>query len=454
MASIDVTINWAFGNITDGRITATPNESFIDGNDNLVLKGIAYPSVTIASGTASIIIPSTEDFGVSYHIVIESGTDPYTLVEEYDVVLDNVTPQNGNNFLTNFFSKDLLDTSIQSIANLLTIVPYIDRLAARIPGFSFKAYTAGETFIKNDVTFFSNRLWQWRSNVSGNSDPTTSYTDPGNLLDGTIDANADWLVMSGSLVGSGVTTTNVAYNHATFQGLTTEPASRTNLTELDDLLRNDFANDLTGYALKAQTNTFTVPQIFGADITVPDVPNTEDSGKVANTRIVRQIIDSYASFANLSNRLSIVEERYNEGTNVSLNAGINTRNLNTIHVNGGDILSLNANVINLAAGTYLVWASAMCNRCDGSKLFLFNEDTQGLVSSRSSSGYSGSNLGNLNQSSSIENFLIDVFTIGSPLNVTLRHNLQVGGATAGGVGSNLNGYSELFSRVVFFKLFS
>jgi hypothetical protein len=458
MASISVTVNFSYANLTTGRITATPKETFIDGTGKLVLGGIPFPSVNIASGAASIVLPSTKDFGIAYKFVIESGTTPtFTKIDEFEVVLDNVTPQNGNTLFTSFFSPDTLDTSVQTIADLLTKTPYLDRLAQRIPGFSFKTWTATQSFVKNDFTFRGARLYQWIKNTSGtNIDPLNSgnYTDPGNLLDGTVNANASWLVATSSLVGAGTSTTVLAYDNATFANLSTQPASRQNLKQLEDLIRASIAApDLSAYARKDQSNSFSVSQIFAQGGTVPDLLNTDNSSSIVNSRTLRNIVGSSSLSANLNARFSILEERQNPGVNAALVAGVNTRQLNTIQQNpGADIVSLTNSVVTVKSGSYLVFASAMANRCGGSKLYVWNEATATSYSTRSMSSYTGENLANVNQSNNSETSLWDVITFGNNATLSLRQIVEVGGGGAGGVAANRPGYSELFSRLVLFRL--
>jgi hypothetical protein len=453
MPSIQATVNFSYTNLTTGRITATPTETFLDGTGKLVIGGIPFPSVNIASGLASIVLPTTKDYGIAYKFVIESGTNPtFTKVDEFFAILDNLTPINGNTLIAGFFSQDTLDTSLYSITDLLTKVPFLDRLAARIPGFVYKNWTTTQSFAKNEITFRGSRLYQWMKVTSGvNVDPLAAgnYHDPGNLLDGTNNVNASWLVVSGSLVGSGTTTTNIAYNAATFANLLTEPASRKNLSELDALLRLALTPDLTNYARLDEPNTFEDQQTFGVNPLVPDLPGSDNSFNAINSRTVRAIIAGSNISANLANRISIVDERYASGVSVSLNSGVNIRQINTIARQNAnaDIVDIVAAAVRVKAGTYLILATSTANRINGSRIYLYDEVAATNYSALSNSGFVSSSV-NVNA----EMKLIDILTFSSTALLTLRHVVETASSSGGGVSANRSGFQEIYSRIMFFRL--
>lgn len=460
MSRGNVTINFSYANLPTGRITATPKASFIDSAGKMVVANISYPSVPITAGAASIILPETELEGIAFRFAVESGSAaPYTFIQTFDAIIKNVTPQNGNAFFTQFFSPDSLDTSIFNIADILTKTPFLDRLATRIPGFNFKVYTAATQFSKNDFTFRGDRFYQWlKTTVGSNVDPlsTGNYTDPGNLRDGVINATASWQVSSGSLAGSGTSTANVDYDFGSFTALTTQPASRRNLAQLDALLRTELdLPDLSAYARKDAQNSFTQSQSFGAGATVSDIPSNDNSSAIANSRSVRGIV-SNMGLGSLASKVSVVEERYNQGISASLNAGVNSRTLNTIVRNPNtDIVSVSGSAIVLKAGTYLAFCGAIANRANGSKLYLFNNSfNSGAGQNLSTSGlssYTGSNLAN-SSSQNVEISLVDTFTLTAQSTITLRHSVEVGAADAGGIAANRSGFQEVFSRLILFRL--
>ncbi|MGL5078590.1 MAG: hypothetical protein ACRDBG_22555 [Waterburya sp.] len=366
-----------------------------------------------------------------------------------------MSPQNGNAFIRGFQSNDTLDTSIQAISDRITIEPYISRLAARIPGFTFKPYTAAQIFTKNDFTFRGTRLYQWIKATSGsNVDPLTAgnYADPSGYLDSANNANASWLVASPSLQGAGTSTNELVYEQSAFEALTTNPASRKNLNELrTNILANVSAPNLTAYARKDQQNSFTALQAFGAGATVPDLAAGDNSSAVANTRTVRAILAGSGGLS-LLNRISILEERRNQGISLAGVAGVNVRVVRDIQSNSGDINSVDPQgVISIKPGTYLLWGSAISNRTNGSKLAIWNNTENNLLSSRSISGFAGSNLGN-SSAQNVENTLMDLLTFTATTSITFRHILETGGADALGLASNRSGYSELYARLMFFRL--
>lgn len=460
MSRANITINFTYANVTSGRITATPKASFIDSTGKLVVGGISFPSVAIASGAATIVLPETELEGIAYRFAVESGVSPnFTLIQTFDAIVKNVTPQNGNTFLTQFFSPDSLDTSIYNIADLLSKTPFLDRLATRIPGFNFKVYTTTTVFAKNDFTFRGDRYYQWIKSTTGtNVDPLTSgnYTDPGGLRDGVINVNASWLVTSNSLLGSGMATTPVVYDNASFVPLATEPASRKNLTELEALLRSSLGQpNLTDYAKLSTVNNFTGTQNLGAGGTVPDLPGSDNSSAIANSKTVRAIVAAIG-IGNLINKVSVLLERNNQGVSSSLIAGINSRNLNTIARNpNADIVSIANRQFVLKAGTYLAFCGAIANRCNGNQLYLYNNSANGgaggAISTSGLSSFAGSYLTD-SAAQNVEISYIDVFTLTVNSTLSLRHNVETGGADVGGVAANRPGVLETFARVVLFRL--
>ncbi|MGL5925564.1 hypothetical protein [Chroococcidiopsis sp.] len=457
MPSIKVNMSGSWANITSGRLTFTPKESFKNADNRIVQGGIAFPSVTIASGNASFVIDSTQDTGIAYTFVLESGTAPnFTFVDRFDAVIPNVTPQTLDSLLQSFQTNDLLDTSIQSITDLLTRSPYIDKLSVRIPGFTQKPWNATTAFSKNELTFRGERFYKWIKDTQGtNIDPlvAANRTDPGNYQDGVINAAASWQVVSSSLVGAGTTTTAVTYDQASFEALATTPASRKNLNELRaNILANVSTPNLTPYARKDTQNTFDFLQVFAGGLSTADLSANDNSSSIPNTRTVRSIIAaSPGNGLSLLNRASILEERYNPGVARALNAGSNLRGLNATLVNSGDIVSLSGGVARVKAGTYLVIVNATHVYTSGYKLILQNESNGDLISSRSMSGYAGRNL-TTDAITNAESTLMDLVTFGSDISIGVRSIVETGDAFGSGRPANRSGYGELYTRFMLFRL--
>lgn len=457
MPSLDATLNFSYANLISGRLTATPKESFQKSDGKIVQGGIAFPSVVFTNGSGSIVLPTTQDTGIAYTFVLESGTAPnFTLVDRFDAVLPNVTPQNLNNLLQAFQANDLLDTSIQAITDALTRSPNIDKLSARIPGFTQKPWNTTTAFSKNELTFRGERFYKWIKDTQGtNIDPLVAgnRTDPGNYQDGVVNAAASWQVVSSSLVGSGTSTTAVAYDQAAFEGLTTTPASRKNLNELRaNILANVSTPNLSAYARTDAQNQFNLLQVFAAGLSAADLSANDNSSSIPNTRTVRSIIAaSPGNGLSLLNRISICEERYNPGVARGLSAGSNLRGLNATLVNSGDIVSLSGGVVRVKAGTYLVFAHATHVYTSGYKVILQNESNGDLISSRSMSGYSGRNL-TTDAITNAESTLMDLVTFAADISIGVRSIVEVGDAFGSGRPANRSGYGELYTRFMLFRL--
>jgi hypothetical protein len=176
-----------------------------------------------------------------------------------------------------------------------------------------------------------------------------------------------------------------------------------------------------------------------------------DNIRPCHSRTVRAIVANLG-IGTLVNKVSIAEERYNQGLSASLVAGVNARSLNTIVQNPNtDIISLSGSVMTIRAGIYLVMGTAIANRCGGSRLFLFNNSSGTNISTSGLSSFTGSNVAT-SGAQNVEISFMDLITLGGNTPVTLRHIAEIGAADAGGIAANRSGFQEIFSRLMLFRL--
>lgn len=269
------TINFTFANIAIGRITATPTQAFTDDQNRLVVGGKPFASATIASGAASLTIPSTENIGVPYDFVVEEGTSPnFTVVDRFRRIAPNASPVNASGLLTQFFAPDNLDASVDAISRRLVVEPYITALSQRIPGFTYFAWTATQVFARNQFTGRGDRIFRYIGNTQ------QAGVDPLIAANVAPAVGAVWEEVLRAPTGAGTTTTDVEYNATAFTNLRTEPASRRNLVQA---ISGVAAPDLTNYARRDQAQSWTGKQTFGAGAAgVTSNPGTNNTDLATN----------------------------------------------------------------------------------------------------------------------------------------------------------------------------
>ncbi len=218
------------------------------------------------------------------------------------------------------------------------------------------------------------------------------------------------------------------------------------------LLRNSISQpDLSSYAQKNVNNAWTAKQTFSANASGVTQSYGTSNSDYATTAFVQFALEGKGF--NLSNRFSIVEERKNQGIDGGgAVSGVNVRNLNTIQRNGGDINSVSGSLVTIKAGIYFMLASAVSNRGNGNKLYLWDNANANGISTRSLSAFTGSNLVD-SASQNVESTLQDVITLTADTPCTLRHEYGSSAPNDGlGKASNRPGYSEMYSRLVLFRL--
>ncbi|MEP6826457.1 MAG: hypothetical protein ABJA10_00115 [Aestuariivirga sp.] len=141
----------------------------------------------------------------------------------------------------------------------------------------------------------------------------------------------------------------------------------------------------------------------------------------------------------------IIEDQKTSGTNGGGSiSGIQTRVLNTVVQNNGNLASLSSNQITLSAGTYLVTAKAQANSSGSQRLALYNV-TDAVVALAGLSSFSVT-------SNTMEATLSGILTITAAKVFELRHFTSTSVGTTG-LGSAVSNFGvEIYSRIEITKL--
>lgn len=180
---------------------------------------------------------------------------------------------------------------------------------------------------------------------------------------------------------------------------------------------------------------FASPAFTGTP-TAPTQADTTNSTAIATTAFTKNTYHRY------SRVIGSFAQNTAGGASV---AGVNTRTLNTISVNAGDVVSITGSGFTLRAGTYRIRATGMVNSGDQNRLFLWNNTSSARILT-GINNYAGSGQVAIAQ-------LTGTFTIASNTDILLRHYITTAKASDGlGVAVNESGVTETFSVVELWRL--
>lgn len=186
---------------------------------------------------------------------------------------------------------------------------------------------------------------------------------------------------------------------------------------------------VTGAIASNNNNT----ALTGAPTLATDPALDDATSKVVDASWTKGVIQRYS-------RLSDTKASGTAGGTSA--TGINTRTLQTIDVNSGDVLSLSADTFTLRPGRYRISAIAQCGAGLAHRLFLWNNTSGARVSTvRSSNAYAAS--GQISPAQ-----LVGEFTIAANTAFQLRHSIGAGFATTGfGLAQSEASVSEVYAIV-------
>lgn len=374
---------------------------------------------------------------------VEQSTE--TLIESFHALVPNVLSVEFTALKRTGISNDILDSSIRRLAALLTSD---EQYAAILRGGPYVQgnYNASIYYKKDDLVQYAGSAWLYIANTS-KVGQTPSEANAANWLK--FGAKGD--------PGAGVTGQDTAFDPTGWNGATWVPtanAIRDYLVLLAPLTSPALGGTPTCPTPASPSNDLTVINSAWARILLaasftdtvlvgnPTIPTTPPFTQ-ADTRGVNA-----AWVKGVYHRYSRVADRKASGVNGGSSvAGFNTRVLQTIGVNAGDIISVTANVVTLRPGTYRFAAQAPCNAGGFHRLDLFS-NTAGVSVANQVNILSFAGTGATTTATAS-----GIFTIAANTAFILRHNITIAVATTGmGPAMNTSGVDEIYAVIEFWRI--
>ncbi|NJR37749.1 MAG: hypothetical protein HC781_01585 [Leptolyngbyaceae cyanobacterium CSU_1_4] len=164
---------------------------------------------------------------------------------------------------------------------------------------------------------------------------------------------------------------------------------------------------------------------------------TDNSSAIANTNFVKSVFHRYSR---------IIESQASGTAGGSAVAGIQTRNLNTIVNNAGDVVSLTNNRFTLRSGTYRIVASSPALSVNSHRIFLWNVAASTRTLNGKPTYSSGAN--------AVSPALLQgIFTVVGNTDFEIRHYCQTAVVTSGGLGVSAgDGTNEIYTEVEIWRI--
>jgi hypothetical protein len=402
----------------------------------------------IASGSVNISLRESETHRVTYRFrFFASSGSPAVLDSDPSIDFHAFVPALAScefaDLLPTSITADLRDTAIARLARLLTTN---QQFAAALRGGPryLGVYSASTYYQLDDCVSYGGSSWIWISATpAAGSTPST--------------LNSNWM-QSGAKgePGAGVTGQDTAFNSAGWDGATWVPtanAIRDYLVLLATLTSPAFAGAPTCPTPSNASNDTTIINSAWAKILLaasltdtvlagsPTIPTTAPATQ-ADTRAI-----SAAWVKSAYHRYSRVVDRKASGTGGGASAaGFNTRVLQTIDVNAGDILSVTSNVVTLRPGTYRFAAQAPCSNGLQHRLDLFNNTAGTVVAVQVNVvAYAGT-------AAITTATTTGIFTIAANTAFVLRHNIATVLAATGLGLPMSDGNPEVYAVIEFWRI--
>ncbi len=417
-------------------LTTTSSNSYYFGNGTLYtgpfhfhIDGKWYTGATntIASVLLFQQINTTTNVAIAFHAIVPNIAS----VEFAALIPTGIT-------------TDVLDSSLRRLAEILTSnVDYVEDLRG---GPRWKGvYSAVVFYQSSDTVSYAGSSWLY-INVNPAVNITPSVVDP-----------TYWQLLAQKGDPGGTGGTDTAYNSVGWDGATWAPTANA-VRDIIELLAR--ANDaaLTGnpvaptqavgnnttrlattaYVIAEILSRFASPNFSGIP-TIASTPLLPDNGSaIANTNFVKSTFHRY----------SRIVDSQTSGTNGgSAAAGIQTRSLNSIVENAGDVIALASNRFTLRPGSYRIAASAPGWGVGANRIFLWNVTTSARTLNGKSVNSSAAN------ATTTHSALQGRFTIATNTDFEIRHFCQIAAATFGlGVAATEAAINEIYTEVEIWRL--
>jgi hypothetical protein len=362
-------------------------------------------------------------------------------VSSFHAIVPNVASCEFSDLLPTGITTDVLDTSLRRVAELLVYTQAYAIVLRGGPRWQGD-YVATTYYQLDDGVQYAGSSW-----IYINPDPAAGQTPSS--------TNTTYWMCSAKKGDPGGTGGNdIPYDAIGWDGATWAPSANAIRDIVEQLARaNDAA--LTGnptaptqavgnsstrlattaFVIAEILNRFTSPNFLGVPLCpTPLLP--DNSGAIANTNFVKSVMHRYSR---------IIESQPSGTAGGSAIAGIQTRVLNMIVQNSGDVLALSSNRFTLRPGTYRLAASAQAFAVNNHRLFLWNVSTATRTLNGKHGFTSGTTL-------TVIATLQGVFTISSNADFEIRHFCQTAAAGNGLGGAATDGNPEIFTEVEIWRI--
>lgn len=390
----------------------------------------------IAAGSVNISLRESETHQVTYRFQFwaQASAGPPAVLDsepsiDFHAYVPNLASCDFADLLPTSIVADLRDTAIARLARLLTAN---QQFAAALRGGPryLGAYNAATYYQLDDCVSYGGSSWIWVN-------PTPAAASTPAI------ANTNWMLAASKGDAGGTGGQDTAYDPTGWDGATWAPTANAVRDRLEQLATITALNTKVGAAdVELQiTNRFANAALTGD----PTTPNQDVNVAIATngSRIV--------NMTTLKNnyRYSRITDTKPQNTNGgSCVAGINTRDLNTIAVNSGDIVALSGNTFTLRAGTYIINAIGQlfaASNNAANRLFLWSVSG----STRLLSGAGEHLLGNTQAMARVSGR----FTLATQTDLQIRHYSSLAVATNGfGIALNEAGQTETYVIVELWRI--
>jgi hypothetical protein len=263
------------------------------------------------------------------------------------------------------------------------------------------------------------------------------------LIDNTVgqppaSSPSDWRLLASKGDPGGTGGNDVAYDEAIWNGATWAPSANALRDKIETLASAGDLGDKPSFEEldNAITNRFENTELTGTP-TAPTPVSADNSTLIATTAFVKAATNRYSR---------IVDSKTAGTTGGTAASGNQTRTLNNIAANSGDVVTLTSNTFTLRPGTYRIGVSAPALGVGANRISLWNVGNSTRVATGASSY---SNPANGDQ---VRALLNAHFTIAANTDLQIQHHCQSANATNGlGIAIN-DGGSEIYTVVELWRV--
>ncbi|MBE9178659.1 hypothetical protein IQ268_08815 [Oculatella sp. LEGE 06141] len=455
LCNIKGTLQDSGGQLLAGQLWVQADSAVVNSSTTphtTVLPRLYKFAIAATASNLNINLHESETARVTYHFqfwatnaATETGLDNDPLID-FHAFVPNLASVDFSELIPTGVSTDSLDTAIARLARLLTTN---QQYAAALRGGPryLGEYNAATHYQLDDCVSYAGSSWIWIS-----ATPAAGQTPA--------IANSNWMQSGAKGDSGGTGGQDTAFNSAGWDGalwapsanavrdflVTLAPLANAALTGNPTAPTQTVGNNTTRLATTAFTVAEIVSRLNNAALTGnPTTPNQDQNvaiatngGRVANCKFVKDSVHRYSR---------IVDSKASGTNGGSAFAGIQTRTLNSIVTNSGDVTNLSSNRFTLRAGTYRIFASAPGIAVNAHRIFLWNATS----STRTIDGKpSYSNSTDVVASLSL---LQGTFTIAANTDFEIRHyclNAFAGSGLGGACGEAT--ISEIFTEVELWRI--